>query len=50
MEAEEHDEESEDILGVDSGNPDMSDIDGYSWDELLIEDDDNDTIEWSDSE
>jgi hAT family protein len=50
MEAEKHDEESEDVLEGDSGNPDMLDIDGYSWDELLIEDDDNDMIEWSDSE
>jgi hypothetical protein len=50
MEAEEHDKESEDVLGGNSGNPDVSDIDGYSWDGLLIEDDNNDTIEWSDSE
>ncbi len=48
LEAEEHDEELEDS-GGDSGNPEESDIDDFSWDTLLIEDEDEATTTgWSD--
>ena len=48
LEAEEHDEELKDS-GGDSGNPEESDIDDFSWDTLLIEDEDEATTTgWSD--
>jgi hypothetical protein len=33
----------EDVLGGDSGNPEESDVEEFSWDNLLINDDDDDS-------
>jgi hypothetical protein len=35
-------------LGGDSGNPEESDVEEFSWDDLLINDDnDEETMDWS---
>jgi hypothetical protein len=48
LEAEEHDEELEDS-GGDSGSPEELDVEDFSWDTLLIEDEDEGvTTGWSD--
>ena len=44
-------EDLEDISGGDSGNPDESDVEEFSWDDLLIEDEDDQLMmDWSESE
>jgi len=49
--SEDDDEDLEDILGGDSGNPDESDVEEFSWDDLLIKDeDDHLMMDWSESE
>ena len=46
LELEEHDEG--DVAREDSGNAEEeSDVEGFSWNDLLIEDEDDDTIYWS---
>ena len=38
----------EDVLGGDSGNSEESDVEEFSWDDLLInDDDDEETMDWS---
>ena len=50
LEAEEHDEElepTEDVSEGDVGNPEESDVEEFSWDGLLIEDEDEEMMDWS---
>lgn len=48
MELEEGDEELADMTEGDLRDPEEeSDIEGFSWDELLIEDEDEETMDWS---
>ena len=47
LELEEHDEELADVAGGDSKDAEESDVEGFSWDELLIEDEDEETMDWS---
>jgi hypothetical protein len=44
---EEHDEELADVAGGDSKDAEESDVEEFSWDELLIEDEDEETMDWS---
>ena len=48
LEAKEHDKELEDVSEGDLGNPEESDIEEFSWDRLLIEDEDEEEMmDWS---
>ena len=52
LELEEHDEKLTGMAGGDSRNgsrdpEEESDVEGFSWDELLIEDEDQETMDWS---
>jgi hAT family C-terminal dimerisation region len=48
LELEECDEELVDVAGGDSKDTEEeSDVEGFSWDELLIEDEDEETMDWS---
>ena len=42
--SEDDDEDLKDILGGDLGNPDESDVEEFSWDDLLIEDEDEELM------
>jgi hypothetical protein len=46
LEAEEH-KELEDVTEGDLGDPEESGVEEFSWDELLLEDDEEDIMEWS---
>ena len=49
LELEERDEELGDVAGGDLRDAEEeSDVEGFSWDELLIEDEDEETMDWSD--
>jgi hypothetical protein len=49
LELDECDEELVDVAGGNSGDPEEeSAVEEFSWDELLIEDEDEETMDWSD--
>ena len=47
LELEERDEELADVAGGDPKDAEESDVEGFAWDDLLIEDEDEETMKWS---
>ena len=47
LELKEHDKELVEIAGGDSRDPEEESDEGYTWDELVIEDEDEEIMDWS---